>query len=96
MRTVDDLPAYSTSPEVLADSVARTHRWEARSLRAHLADVRQQAIYGVVHGGLDLRMRTRSVEYLASLPFDGFAVGGSVRCRASTQRPLGRAARTAC
>jgi queuine tRNA-ribosyltransferase len=30
-----------------------THRWEARSLRTHLADIRQQAMYCVLHGGVD-------------------------------------------
>ena len=49
----------------------------ARSLRAHLAQPNQQAMYGVVHGGTDEELRTESAEYLASLPFDGFAIGGS-------------------
>ena len=50
----------------------------ARSLRAHLAQPNQQAMYGVVHGGTDEELRTESAEYLASLPFDGFAIGGSL------------------
>ena len=50
----------------------------ARSLRAHLADPRQQAMYAVVHGGIDREQRRKSVEYLSSLPFDGFAIGGSL------------------
>lgn len=50
----------------------------ARSLRTHLADPRQQAMYGIVHGGMDLDLRRGSLEYLSSLPFDGFAVGGSL------------------
>lgn len=49
-----------------------------RSLTTHLADIRQQAMYGVVHGGLSLELRQRSIDYLTSLPFDGFAVGGSL------------------
>ena len=47
----------------------RSHRWEARSLKRHLEDVRKQAMYAVIHGGLDIKMRTQSVEYLTSLPF---------------------------
>ena len=35
-------------------------------------------MYGVVHGGTDRELRAASVEYLSSLPFDGFAVGGSL------------------
>ena len=46
----------------------------ARSLRTHLGDVRRQAMYGVVHGGLSLELRQRSIDYLTSLPFDGARV----------------------
>jgi len=55
-----------------------SHRWEARSLQAHLSDVRKQAMYCVVHGGTSVDLRTLSVEYLSSLPFDGMAIGGSL------------------
>ena len=50
----------------------------ARSLRAHLADQRQQAMYAVVHGGVDRELRAHSAAYLGSLPFDGFAVGENI------------------
>ena len=50
----------------------------ACSLKTHLADPRQQAMYAVVHGGLSLELRQQSIDYLASLPFDGMAVGGSL------------------
>ena len=35
-------------------------------------------MYAVVHGGVDRDLRRMSVEYLSSLPFDGFAIGGSL------------------
>ncbi len=35
-------------------------------------------MYCVVHGGVDVELRTQSVEYLTSLPFDGYAIGGSL------------------
>ena len=75
---LDELPPYDISDEVLAQSVFRSHRWMARSLRTHLADVRRQAMYGVIHGGVNRELRTLSVEYLSSLPFDGLAIGGSL------------------
>ena len=75
---LDELPPYDISDEVLAQSVFRSHRWMARSLRAHLADMRQQAMYGVIHGGVNRELRTLSVEYLSSLPYDGLAIGGSL------------------
>lgn len=35
-------------------------------------------MYGVIHGGTDQVLRRESAEYLSSLPFDGFAIGGSL------------------
>lgn len=75
---LDELPPHGMSRERLHASVRLSHRWMARSLRAHLAEPRQQAMYGVVHGGTDEELRRESAEYLATLPFDGFAIGGSL------------------
>jgi len=69
---------YYVDRDKLAESVDRTHRWEARSLQEHLKDVRKQAMYCVVHGGVDHELRKTSVDYLTSLPFDGYAIGGSL------------------
>lgn len=35
------------------------------------------AIFGIVQGGLDPDLRKKSAEYISSLPFDGFGIGGS-------------------
>eukprot|EP00934_Nitzschia_sp_Nitz4_P002307 Nitzschia sp. Nitz4//scaffold38_size140716//62125//63582//NITZ4_003143-RA/size140716-processed-gene-0.60-mRNA-1//-1//CDS//3329550066//2307//frame0 len=75
---LDELPPYHIGREALDASVDRSHRWEARSLQEHLRNVRQQAMYCVVHGGIDRELRTKSVDYLTSLPFDGYAIGGSL------------------
>ncbi len=76
--TFDELPPYHISDQKLKNSLARTHRWEKRSLDAHLSNKNNQALYAVVHGGIDKDLRKKSAEYLTKLPFDGFAVGGSV------------------
>ncbi len=39
---------------------------------------RKQAIFCVVHGGTDVSLRTKSIEYLTTLPWDGYAIGGSL------------------
>ncbi|KAL7440378.1 hypothetical protein ACHAXH_006852 [Discostella pseudostelligera] len=77
---LDELPPHHIDREELAASVERSHRWEVRSLQEHLRDSRdrQQAIFCVVHGGTDVELRTRSLEYLTSLPWDGYAIGGSL------------------
>ena len=75
---LDELPPYHISRDALERSVYLSHRWEARSLREHLRDVRDQAMYGVIHGGVDESLRRLSAAYVGSLPFDGFAIGGSL------------------
>jgi queuine tRNA-ribosyltransferase len=75
---LDELPGYYVERDRLVESVHRTHRWEARSLREHLANVKNQAMYCVVHGGVDPELRRLSVDYLTSLPFDGYGIGGSL------------------
>lgn len=74
----DELPGYHVDKKYLVNSLARTHRWEKRSLDRHLENPNMQAMYAVVHGGIDRDLRHESCEYLGGLPFDGYAIGGSV------------------
>lgn len=75
---LDELPPYHITPNALKSSLARTHRWEQRSLEEHLKNPQGQAIYGVIHGGLDLELRKTSCSVLSNLPFDGYSIGGSM------------------
>lgn len=74
----DELPPYHISAEALKKSLDRTHRWEQRSLETHLQNPQGQAMYAVVHGGIDPELRKASCKFLTSLPFNGFAIGGSM------------------
>jgi queuine tRNA-ribosyltransferase len=75
---LDELPPYHTDFETLKQSLDRTHRWEQRSLNEHLKDTQNQAIYAVIHGGVNDELRTKSCTFLTNLPFDGYAIGGSL------------------
>jgi queuine tRNA-ribosyltransferase len=75
---LDELPPYNTTPERLKESVLLSHRWEERSLQEHLKNISNQAMYAVVHGGVDKELRQLSVDVLTAMPFDGYAVGGSL------------------
>ncbi len=75
---LDELPPYHIGKEALRESLDRTHRWERRSLAVHLTDRKQQMMYAVIHGGIDPTMRAESVKILTALPFDGYAIGGSL------------------
>ena len=70
-----DQPVFPSSPAaVVADATARTHRWAERSLTAHQRE--DQALFGIVQGGLDLALREGSTRFIAGLPFDGVCIGG--------------------
>lgn len=74
----DELPPYHIDPAVLKKSLHRTHRWQERSLNEHLKNKNQQAIYAVIHGGVDPNLRSLSCSFLSALEFDGYAIGGSL------------------
>ena len=75
---LDELPPYHITDDSLSASVARSHRWEARSLLSHIQNPEKQACYGIIHGGSSMDLRKLSAQYISSLPFDGFAVGGAL------------------
>jgi queuine tRNA-ribosyltransferase len=75
---LDQLVAYNATPREMEEAVERSHRWELRSLAEHLRDQRGQAMYSVLHGGLDRALRQRSIDLLCAQPFDGHCVGGSL------------------
>lgn len=55
-------------------AVARTHDWAERCLRAKTrAD---QALFGIVQGGVFPDFRAQSAQYISSLDFPGIAIGG--------------------
>jgi queuine tRNA-ribosyltransferase len=80
-----DQPVFPSSPRpVVADATARTHRWAERSLAAHRRT--DQAMFGIVQGGLDPELRAQSTRFIASLPFDGICLGGLAGDETPAQR----------
>ena len=55
-------------------AMERTHRWAERSLAARGRP--DQAVFGIVQGGVDPELRRESVAAIAGMPFDGIAIGG--------------------
>jgi queuine tRNA-ribosyltransferase len=52
----------------------RTHRWAERCLKAHTRP--DQALFGILQGGVDPDLRAASAQFISSLPFPGIAIGG--------------------
>lgn len=55
-------------------ALARTHRWAERCKRAHSRP--DQALFGIVQGGIFPELRQASARFLSELDFPGYAVGG--------------------
>lgn len=66
------------------EALNRTHRWAQKSLDYHKSqkNSEHQALFGIVQGGRDEGLRTRSAKEISEMTsggegFDGFGIGGS-------------------
>jgi queuine tRNA-ribosyltransferase len=56
------------------EALARTHRWAERCKAAHTRP--DQALFGIVQGGIFPELRQQSAQFLRALDFPGYAIGG--------------------
>jgi len=59
-----------------AQALTRTHQWAERCLAARTRD--DQGLLGIIQGGPFEALRKASAALIGNLPFDGFAIGGSL------------------
>jgi queuine tRNA-ribosyltransferase len=55
-------------------AMERTHKWAERCLT--IKKRTDQALFGIIQGGVDPDLRAKSAQFIASLPFPGIAIGG--------------------
>ncbi len=60
--------------EQVSAAVERTHRWAERCLQAKTRS--DQALFGIVQGGVYPDLREHSARFLTALNFPGYAIGG--------------------
>jgi queuine tRNA-ribosyltransferase len=70
----DECPPATAEREAIERACERTARWAARSAAAHARD--DQALFGIVQGGVHEDLRVRSAGEMLALDFPGYAVGG--------------------
>jgi queuine tRNA-ribosyltransferase len=71
---LDHCPPYTKDRKLVTEAVSRTTDWARRSKSAQArAD---QALFGIVQGGVFPDLRRRSLEELVALDFPGYALGG--------------------
>jgi len=74
IMVLDECPDYNAGREKMQMAVRRTHHWAERCRSVHRRS--NQALYAIVQGGGFPELRRQSVEYLTSLDFHGYAIGG--------------------
>jgi queuine tRNA-ribosyltransferase len=71
---LDECPSHDETVDKTRLAVKRTHLWAKRCLDTHSRD--DQALFGIIQGGVYPELRRESAEYLSSLDFPGYAIGG--------------------
>jgi queuine tRNA-ribosyltransferase len=74
VMALDDVPPFGSTKEQIVDSIKRTHDWHKRSKGAHTD--KKQLLFGICQGGTYPELRKESTEYMVSLDFDGYSIGG--------------------
>jgi queuine tRNA-ribosyltransferase len=74
MMALDECAPYPADHEYVSRSAELTSLWARRCLDVRTND--SQALFGIVQGGVYADLRERSARDLATMGFDGYALGG--------------------
>ncbi len=76
---LDECTPFHVSRDYTASSTERTHRWLERCLRWHQQHgPSDQAVYGIVQGGVEPDLRRESAATVAASACSGIAIGGTL------------------
>jgi queuine tRNA-ribosyltransferase len=70
----DECAPYPATRDHVAAAAQRTSRWLERCIRAHQRS--DQALFGIVQGGVHLDLRQQSASELVQFDLPGYAIGG--------------------
>jgi queuine tRNA-ribosyltransferase len=70
----DECVPYPCEREYTVAALERTTRWAERCIKAHKRN--DQALFGIVQGGMFADLRERSARELVALNFPGYGIGG--------------------
>ncbi len=73
IMTLDECPSPHDRAYNL-EALERTHAWAERCLKAKTRP--DQSLYGIIQGGIFADLRQQSAEFITSLNFPGYAIGG--------------------
>ncbi|MBD2440449.1 tRNA guanosine(34) transglycosylase Tgt [Nostoc sp. FACHB-110] len=70
----DECPPYPATRQEVETATQRTYRWLERCITAHQRQ--DQALFGIVQGGVYLDLRSQAAVELSKLDLPGYAIGG--------------------
>ncbi len=71
----DECPPATANRQEVEAATERTYRWLLRCIEAHQRR-EEQALFGIVQGGVYLDLRAQAAEALQKLDLPGYAIGG--------------------
>lgn len=71
----DECAPYPAEHDYVKKSLERTTRWAVRCKEAH-TNTENQALFGIVQGGMYKDLREQSAKELIALDFPGYSIGG--------------------
>jgi queuine tRNA-ribosyltransferase len=74
IMVLDECSSYGDSLEKVQRAMLRTHLWAERCQKAQTNH--DKTLYAILQGGVFPQLRRQSAEYLISLDFAGYAIGG--------------------
>lgn len=75
MMAFDECPPYPCTYDYAKDSLERTIRWAKRCKEAH-GNMQNQALFGIIQGGVFKDLREKSVHEMIKLNLPGYSIGG--------------------
>lgn len=75
IMSFDECPSYPATRKYIEDSLETTLDWARRGKKAHRKN-EEQALFGIVQGGVYPDLRQKSAEELMKIDFPGYAIGG--------------------
>ena len=75
LMVLDECPKLTHEEEKLNDAIYVSTNW-AKRCKIEFGINKKKALFGIVQGGLNKKLRLDSLEKLVSIEFDGYAMGG--------------------
>lgn len=75
----DECAPHPSTHDYTKEAMERTHKWAIKSLKSFQGKKYhpwQQALYGIIQGGVYQDLRVESAKFITKLDFDGIAIGG--------------------